>query len=156
MLAIIGLIGKSRDSSCPYCFFPSCSALTDLTVPLCFCMCVVPEFIHLPAPAFSYSLPTEAFYNVPKGGLAQIFLFCGICELIGHKGKITYGDFDGSGIPGDMGFNPLNYKFDESMRLREIKNGRLAMLGLSGLLHQIMIYKVGVIAGLGGLPSYPL
>lgn len=116
---------------------------------------IVPEFVHLPNEAFSFTLPTEAFFNVPKGGLAQIFLFCGIAELIGHKGKITYSDMDHSGTPGDMGFNPLGMKYDERMRLREIKNGRAAMLGLSGLLHQIMIYKVGVVAGLGGLPTYP-
>jgi hypothetical protein len=29
------------------------------------------------------------------------------------------------------------------------------MLGLSGLLHQIMIYKVNPIAGLGSLPTFP-
>lgn len=29
------------------------------------------------------------------------------------------------------------------------------MLGLSGLLHQIMIYKTMPISGLGGLPTWP-
>jgi hypothetical protein len=121
---------------------------------------IVPEFVHLPAEAFSYSLPTEAWTHVPVGGLFQIFLFCGLCELVGHGGKITYADmFTGDNankIPGDLGFNPMNMKFDEKLRANEIRNGRLAMIGVGGLLHQIMLYKVGVIAGLSGLPTFPM
>lgn len=154
MLAIIGLIGKSL----------SLIALALLTSPhfpqhlilTTHLSLAVPDFIHLPAEAFSHTLPTEAFFAVPKGGLAQIFLFCGVCELIGHRGRVTYEDFDGSRVPGDVGFNPFNVKYDESMRLKEIKNGRLAILACSGLLHQIMIYKIGVVAALSGLPTYPL
>lgn len=86
-------------------------------------------------------------------------LSCGLCELVGHAGKVTYGDmFTGDNkdkIPGELGFNPMNMKFDEKLRLNEIKNGRLAMLGVSGLLHQIMIYKTMPIAGLFGLPTWP-
>lgn len=123
---------------------------------------IVQEFVHLPAAAFSNRLATEAFFSVPKGGLFQIFLFCGICELVGHRGKMTYSDMftgDSAGlVPGDLGFNPMNLKYDEKLRLNEIKNGRLAMLGFSGLIHQMLIYKVPVIAGLGAVPglSYPL
>jgi Chlorophyll A-B binding protein len=86
---------------------------------------IAQELVHLPDAAFSNPLATEAFFQVPVGGLAQIFLFCGLCELIGHKGKITYGDMltaeNADRIPGDLGFNPLNVKIDERMRLREIK-----------------------------------
>jgi hypothetical protein len=86
---------------------------------------IVQEFVHLPAPAFTNPLGTEAFFQVPVGGLAQIFLFCGVVELISNKGKVTYGDmFEGDNagrIPGDLGFNPMGLKVTDSMRLRELK-----------------------------------
>lgn len=53
------------------------------------------------------------------------FSSCGVCEFVGHAGKVTYGNmFTGDNkdkIPGDLGFNPLNMKFDEKLRLNEIK-----------------------------------
>ena len=86
---------------------------------------LVQEFVHLPDQAFSSPLATEAFFQVPVGGLFQIFLFCGLCELIGHRGKITYGDMftgdNASRIPGELGFNPMGIKFSETQRLQEIK-----------------------------------
>jgi hypothetical protein len=85
------------------------------------------EFVHLPDKAFSSPLATEAFFQVPVGGLFQIFLFCGLCELVGHRGKITYTDMftgDNAGrVPGELGFNPMGIKFSETQRLQEIKVG---------------------------------
>lgn len=92
---------------------------------LAFVGLIVQEFVHLPAEAFSNPLATAAFFDVPTGGLFQIFLFCGICELVGHRGQVTYGDmFDGDNkdrIPGDLGFNPMGIKYSETQRLQEIK-----------------------------------
>jgi hypothetical protein len=86
---------------------------------------LVQEFVHLPDKAFASPLATDAFFQVPVGGLFQIFLFCGLCELIGHRGKITYGDMftgdNASRIPGELGFNPMGIKFSETQRLQEIK-----------------------------------
>ncbi len=53
---------------------------------------LVQEFFHLPGPEFANPLATEAFFQVPKGGLAQIFLACGLAEFVLHKGKMTYTD----------------------------------------------------------------
>lgn len=44
--------------------------------------------------------------------------------------------------PGVFGFNPLNLKMSDANRLKEIKNGRLAMCGVGGVIHSMFIYKV--------------
>lgn len=59
---------------------------------LAFLGMLVQEFVHLPGPQFANPLATEAFFQVPKGGLVQIVIFCGLLEFIAHKGKMTYGD----------------------------------------------------------------
>jgi len=49
---------------------------------------------------------------------------------------------DPNRVPGDIGFDPMGFatgKTDaekERMQLREIKNGRLAMLAIGGMIHQ--------------------
>lgn len=106
---------------------------------------IVPEFVHLPDPAFSFSLPTEAFFNVPQAGLAQILIFIGALEMKSHKGKVGPQDMDLSGIPGDLGFNPLGLKFDEKMRLRELKHCRLAMVRFQKLLFPLYLLAQTVI-----------
>lgn len=61
---------------------------------------------------------------------------------------------DGQGAAGDLGFDPLGYKEQlglnkspekfEAMQLRELKNGRLAMLGTSAILLQEYLSGKGV------------
>ncbi|CAN8075891.1 unnamed protein product [Agarophyton chilense] len=110
---------------------------------------IVQEFVHLPGPQFANPVATEAFFQVPSAGLWQIFLFCGLSEFILHKGKITYLNmFEDGAVPGQLGFNPMGLKFDEKTRLREIKNGRLAMCGVGGVIHSMFLYKMPVVAQL--------
>nr|7Y5E_52 Chain 52, Chlorophyll a-b binding protein 1B-21, chloroplastic [Porphyridium purpureum]7Y5E_5N Chain 5N, Chlorophyll a-b binding protein 1B-21, chloroplastic [Porphyridium purpureum]7Y7A_57 Chain 57, Chlorophyll a-b binding protein 1B-21, chloroplastic [Porphyridium purpureum]7Y7A_5o Chain 5o, Chlorophyll a-b binding protein 1B-21, chloroplastic [Porphyridium purpureum] len=107
----------------------------------------IQEIVHLPGKEFSNPLATEAFFQVPAGGIAQIFLACGLAEFIGHRGKMTYMDIaaDKERKPGAMGFDPLNMskgKSAEAMKkleLNEVKNGRLAMIGVGGLIHAMFI-----------------
>ncbi len=119
---------------------------------------LVQEFIQLPfGPAFSHKLATEAFVSVPKGGLAQIFIFCGIVEFILHKGKVEYKNMheDPDTVPGMLGFNPLNLPINETSRLQEIKNGRLAMCAAGGMIHSMFIYKQPIIAQLFDFKPFP-
>lgn len=110
---------------------------------------IVQEFVHLPDPAYSNPLATDAFTQVPAAGLWQIFLFCGLCEFILHKGKISATDMFSSGAtPGELGFNPMNLKMTDDIKLKEIKNGRLAMCGTGGVIHSMFLYKTPVIAQL--------
>lgn len=125
---------------------------------LAFLGMLVQEFVHLPDPAYSNPLATEAFFQVPAGGLWQIFIFCGIAELVLHKGKISYLDMfdDENTKPGFLGFNPMKLTITEKSQLQEIKNGRLAMCGVGGVIHSMLIYKTPIIAQLLDFKPYPL
>jgi len=81
---------------------------------------------------------------VEQGAMSQIFLWCGLAEVISTIAVIQM--LEGSGrAPGDYGFDPLGFlkgKSEEDvneMKLREIKNGRLAMLAFSGIITQSVL-----------------
>jgi len=72
---------------------------------LAFLGVLVQEFVHLPSPLFANPVATDAFFQVPAGGLWQIFLACGLVEFISHRGKLSYDDmFEDGRIPGNFGF----------------------------------------------------
>mmetsp|Transcript_16288 Transcript_16288/g.40137 ORF Transcript_16288/g.40137 Transcript_16288/m.40137 type:complete len:215 (+) Transcript_16288:213-857(+) len=122
---------------------------------------IVQEFVHLPGPMFSNKLATEAFGQVPVGGLWQIFIACGIAEFIGHKGKMSSADMfeDPNRMVGDMGFDPLGLGKNPSAlakyRENEVKNGRLAMCAVGGFIHQMFITKQPVIEQITHFKAVP-
>ena len=74
----------------------------------------------------------EAIQMVPNAGLFQIFIFAGWFECIAYNRQWK----EGRAIPGDYGYDPLGFtlkeggiagKDFESLRMKEIKNGRVAM-----------------------------
>jgi len=109
---------------------------------------VQPAF-HLPDPVFDstagYGVVTKLYSERPEA-IWQILLALAAIE--------TFSLFkNGQGSAGDLGFDPLNLqtklglrddpaKFEE-MQLRELKNGRLAMLGTSALLLQEYVTGYG-------------
>lgn len=74
--------------------------------------------------------------------MAQIVFGMGLLEWWTNRGNVTWDNMfsNPSRVPGDIGFDPLNYKSGdkaeyEKLQLQELKNGRLAMLAIGGMIH---------------------
>merc|ERR1712187_280444 len=83
----------------------------------------------------------------PAGWATLIFL-AGYIESASYGGKITMLDMfeDSDRAPGDFKFGNgfLNGKSDQEvydMKLKELNNGRLAMLALGGMVHHNLVVK---------------
>mmetsp|Transcript_7280 Transcript_7280/g.15119 ORF Transcript_7280/g.15119 Transcript_7280/m.15119 type:complete len:204 (-) Transcript_7280:336-947(-) len=100
------------------------------------------QFLSLPG------LPQLADSNlgptaVGAGPMLQIVLWIGVLEFWTNKGNVTMETMflDADRVPGDFGFDPMGLSVGktqeekEEMELREIKNGRLAMLAIGGMIH---------------------
>jgi len=122
---------------------------------------IVQEFYSLPSyPGYNPN-PVEAFSSVPSEGLLQIVIFMGWLEVIGNKGKYTMMNMfeDPARVPGDLGFDPLKFGENKETRARlemaEIKNGRLAMLAFSGMIHQTFVTGKPLFASLNDIFTPP-
>jgi len=80
---------------------------------------------------------------VGLGPMLQIVFYCGILEWWTNKGNITMENMftDPDRVPGNLGFDPWGFGTGktpeqyEKLQLQEIKNGRLAMLAIGGMVH---------------------
>lgn len=81
---------------------------------------------------------------VKQGGMVQLNLWFSVAEIISTIAVVEM--LNGSGRePGNFGFDPLNLKGKteaemQTMQLKELTNGRLAMLAYSGMITQAVLY----------------
>jgi len=105
---------------------------------------IFPEFAKFPQFKDFSSNPLEAFYQLSPAGWIQIFIFIGIVESFSYE-NIYYGNKE----PGELGFDPLRLGANPTSlayyKIAEIKNGRLAMIGVGGIVHQAILTKTGPI-----------
>merc|ERR1719217_219446 len=119
------------------------------------------EFYGLPNyPGYNPN-PVEAVSSVPAEGLVQIVLFISWLEIYFNKGNFTMMTMfeDPARKPGDVGFDPLKFGENPDTRARlemaELKNGRLAMLAFSGMIHQPFVTGKPLFASLGDIFTAP-
>jgi hypothetical protein len=87
----------------------------------------------------------DAIKAVPAEGLAQIFMAIAAVEIyeLTHTGGDMFGreiqqgvglapGLRSGGLTGDLGFNPLKFDVTEDLQLKELQNGRAAMVAISG------------------------
>lgn len=103
---------------------------------------VMQQFITLPGMTHvdDQNLAPEA---AGLSAMLQIVFGIGILEWWSNKGKVTMEDMfdDPARVPGEFGFDPMGFgkgktkEQMEKLQLQEIKNGRLAMLAIGGMIH---------------------
>jgi len=80
---------------------------------------------------------------VGVSSMVQIVVWMGVLEFWTNKGNVTMENMfeDPKRVPGELGFDPMGLSSGKSqeekdaMALKEIKNGRLAMLAIGGMIH---------------------
>ncbi|KAL1530031.1 hypothetical protein AB1Y20_000956 [Prymnesium parvum] len=122
---------------------------------------IAQELFSLPGIAGYDPNPVTACSTVAPDVLIQVVGVMAWAEIFFNKGKFfTTNMFeDKSRVPGNVGFDPLKFGDNKAARerleLAELKNGRLAMLAFSGMIHQVFVTGKPVLASVGDIFAAP-
>lgn len=122
---------------------------------------IVQEMYSIPGITGYDANPVKACSTVSPEILFQVVAVMAWAEVYFNKGKFTMMDMfeDPAREPGNVGFDPLkfgeNKESRERLELAELKNGRLAMLAFSGMIHQVFVLDKPVLAGLNEIFATP-
>jgi light-harvesting complex I chlorophyll a/b binding protein 1 len=109
---------------------------------------VITDFLKLPGDVHNVSPVAAHDAAVASGSMFQILTFIVALEFISVVALKQM--YDGSGrIPGDFGFDPLNFYNGKSaeqkakLQAQELENGRTAMLAFAGIVTQAVVTGKG-------------
>jgi hypothetical protein len=107
---------------------------------------VFAEFVKLPGDVHQVTSLQAHDVAVKSGALGQVLIWTSVLECVGMIA--LYQSMNGSErAPGDFKFDPLGFAKDEKTlkdyQLKEVKNGRLAMLAFSGIVTQAALTGKG-------------
>lgn len=129
---------------------------------------IFPEVIyHFPGneavgvDAFAEINPIKALTTVPAAGLKQIALAAFAVEVFRIR-RVIRGDAEAGDLglgQGEGRWNPFGFNYTEEeyreKQLQELKNGRLAMLAIIGMISQCNVTGLSLAQQLGGAFSVP-
>lgn len=105
---------------------------------------VVPEFIRVPGEQFSFDAIPRVIqaHDACPDSMIQIFGWISFIEAVSFPALANMNAFDRE--PGNFGFDPLKlYPKDaekqKQMQIKELKNGRLAMVAIGGMVAGALI-----------------
>ena len=99
---------------------------------------LVPEFVRIPGEQFSFEAIPKVIdaHDALPDSMIQIFAWISFVEASSFAALANMGEYDR--MPGDFGFDPFKlFPTDpakqKEMQLKELKNGRLAMIAIGGM-----------------------
>uniref|UniRef100_A0A6S9U0F0 Uncharacterized protein n=1 Tax=Chrysotila carterae TaxID=13221 RepID=A0A6S9U0F0_CHRCT len=103
---------------------------------------VFTDFLTLPGSIYQVSTLDAHDVSVASGSMSQLLLWIGIAEIISVVAIQQM--LAGSGrAPGEFGFDPMGFAKDASkkadLEMKELANGRLAMMAFSGMVTQAVL-----------------
>ena len=114
-------------------------------------------------PGFQEEFGTAAMMKlhdsaVKQGSMQQLLVWLGLLEIISGVPAIIQTLNGSDRQPGDFGFDPLNCGADPNTlarrQLTELKNGRLAMIAVGGMVHHYLLVGRGPIQFITHIPNF--
>lgn len=109
------------------------------------------KVFHFPMDDVTGTDPVDAILQADPQWWAQWILFCGVCEGIKYRGEMEGKSYTGDGdavLDWSGAWGRMNDAQKEEIRLKELKNGRLAMIAFASFVSAHFIP--------GSVPSLPM